>query len=236
MHSVAYQVLHMISPQIKDSLPDFGKTIYDRRSWDGKMPKMEICSFSAVNVIEMLGLRDSVKITSALVDPTAHSLPGTRVTRDGVKPFPTANSVATVVKKTLEKYWSSRDLELNRRCVPWAMVEKLGLKGEVLLKWADELWKEMVAAKARYFSHDGYLKLLHLDGIQAEPEGTGVGGTRISGVDGMDGIERGLVRGEGDRVAFSRYNVIMFDEAQVGSHIFLNVWHILIVNRTQTLA
>lgn len=203
MHAIAIGALHIYAPRVRDSLPDFNKTINDRRSWDGRMPTMEIprYSFTAGHVIEMLGLKDNTNmITSALINPSLHSLPGARKRQEGKKLFPTANSVASCVKKALEKYWSLKDLELSRKSLPFSMIEALGLRSDVLLEWADKLWKGMVAAKVRYFPHDAYLKLLYLDGVQ-QGGGAGVGGT--------------YWRGDGDKAVFGKYEVIMFDEAQV---------------------
>lgn len=213
MHSIAIRALHIYAPKIKDSLSDINKTIGDRRSWDGRMPTMEIPhSFTAGNVVEMLGLKDNTNmIISALISPSSHSLPGVKNRQEGKMLFPTANSVATCVKKALEKYWSSKDLELSWKSLPSAMIKALGLRSDVLLGWADKLWKGMVAAKVRYFSHDAYLKLLYLDGVQQE-EGTGVGGVNVGGAYWK---RVNLVRGDGDKAAFGKYEVIMFDEAQV---------------------
>lgn len=123
--------------------------------------------------------------------------------------FPTANVVASCVKKTLEGYWSSKDLELSRNQLPSKMIWKLGLNSDVLFKWAENLWEGMVAGKVRYVPHDAYLKLFHLDGVQQAE--TGVGSGHMS-----------LVRGDGDIAAFGQYEVIMFDEAQVCIQVFLS--------------
>lgn len=174
--------------------------------------EIPLYSFSARHVIEMLGLKDNINmVASALTNPSSHSLPGTRRRQEGKKLFPTANSVASCVKKTLEKYWSSKDLELSQKSLPFAMIKELGLRSDVVLRWADELWKGMIATKVRYVPHDAYLKLLYLDGVQHE-EGTGVSCVRVGGAYG-EGV--GPIRGNGDAAAFGQYDVIMFDEAQV---------------------
>lgn len=203
MHSIAMQVLNMYAPRISDAI------------WSSTMeiPKY---SFSARHVIEMLGLQDNVPlIQSALLNPTEHLSSGARKREAGKKLFPTANAVATTVKKTLENYWASKELGLTQKCVPWKMVQKLGLREDVVLKWAVKLWEEMKDARAKYLPHDAYLKLLFLDGVQEEEEGTGVGGARVGGTDMEEGFMRVPVRGGGDRGAFGKYEVIMFDEAQV---------------------
>lgn len=204
MHSIALRALHKYAPQIRDSLPDFKKTMKDRRSWDGRMPTMEIpSSFTSRHVIEMLQLENNTAmIISALIDPSLYSLPGSTKKEEGKMRFPTANVVASCVKKTLEKFWSSKDLELSLKQLPLGIIWKLGLKSDVLFKWAENLWERMVGGKVRYVPHDAYLKLFHLDGVQQV--GTGVGSAHGS-----------LVRGDVDIAAFGQYEVIMFDEAQV---------------------
>lgn len=209
MHSIAFRALNTYAPQIRDSLPDFNKTIKDRRLWDGRMPTMEIpsSSFTSRHVIEMLQLENNTAmITSALINPSLYSLPGSRKKKeeedDGKMRFPTANVVASCVKKTLERYWSSKNLELSRNQLPLKMIWKLGLNSDVLFKWAENLWEGMVAGKVRYVPHDAYLKLFHLDGVQQAETG-------------VESAHGGLVRGGGDMAAFGQYDVIMFDEAQV---------------------
>lgn len=221
MHSIALRALHTYAPQIKDSLPDYNKTIKDRRSWDGRMPTMEILSssFTVKHVIEMLQLENNITmITSTLVKPSLYSLPGAKEGGEGKRRFPTANVVASCVKKTLEKFWSSKELGLSWRQLPFKMIEHLGLKSDVLLKWAESLWERMIGAKVKHVPHDAYLKLFHLDGVQQN--------------------QQNLVRGDGDTAAFGQYDIIMFDEAQVCIQVFFFlIYRIkLIASRTLTPA
>lgn len=197
------------------------------------MPTMEIppYSFSAKHVVEMLNLENGTNmIRSALANPELHSLPGARRRQEGKMLFPAANAVASCVKRTLERYWSSKDLELGRESLPFAMIGKLGLRSDVLLRWAKKLWKGMVAAEVKYFPHDAYLKLLYLDGVQQKEGSTGVGGVGLNSVRGS-GVN--IVRGGGDTAAFGQYEVIMFDEAQVCIHVFLGYRVMLIGFRTR---
>lgn len=184
------------------------------------MPTMEILSssFTVKHVIEMLQLENNITmITSALINPSLYSLPGIKEKEEGKQRFPTANAVASCVKKTLEKFWSSKELGLSWRQLPFKMIEHLRLKSDVLFKWAESLWEGMIGAKVRYVPHDAYLKLFHLDGVQQN--------------------QQNLVRGDGDMAAFGQYDIIMFDEAQVCIQVFLSIYRIkLIASRTLTPA
>lgn len=214
MHSVALSALQKCAPKVWNALPDPGRNFKDRRQ-DGCMPTMDLgANFGAREVIEILGL-DEEKISSALANPQEHTPYGSRKKESGKKLFPTANAVATVVKKTLERYWSSKDVNIGRNCLPRSMLERLGLRGEILLRWAERIWKDVLNAKVKYLPHDAYLKILYLDGVEEQDEGTGVRGSRVAAAGGEMVTERPLVRGEGDKVAFGAYDVIMFDEAQV---------------------
>ena len=147
-------------------------------------------------IVELLKLDSTNTITTSLTNPTAHYPPGRRVpsaskrgeinSQGCMKLFPTATSVATAVKWTLENFWNSTDQLVTGRCLPHRMIERLGLKSDVILQWAKDIWEAILRGCAPWLPHDAYLKLLHIRGQE-------------SGA---------------DRLAFGVYDVIMFDEAQ----------------------
>jgi len=157
------------------------------------------------DLVQVLKLDEEQVIRDALLDPAAHFKPGRRnkkapgqfeAAEPGYehtqsqpgkkKPFPTATTVANVVKRTLERFWNSVESDVLGSCLPRLMIRKLGLKSSVVLRWAKNIWRDIRHAVAPWLPHDAYLKLMHLLGVE-----TG-----------------------GDERAFGGYDAILFDEAQ----------------------
>lgn len=189
VHALALRVLEDISPRV-----------YNAKAL-GTMPIP--AHWGNKDIVDLLKLSNDKVIEDALAEPLAHMPPSKRKKRttaesewaaapsyDGSqagpqKPWPTASSVAQTVRKGLESFWASNELAVEEKFLPSHMIEKLGLKTNVVLDWVKTIWRDIMHGRAPWLPHDAYLKLLHIYG------------------------ENG-----GDQRAFGSYDIIMFDEAQ----------------------
>lgn len=151
--------------------------------------------FGPRKILEILKIDDAM-IRDALINPRGHASPRTRQLPLGLKPFPSVYSVARVVHASLFSYMSSTEVEIGYECLHWIMTNKLGLKGDIVLGWIKLVWEEM--SKGRFpVPHNAYIKAFHLQAAQGDLAG------------GIQG------RCKADIMAFDKYDIIMFDEAQV---------------------
>lgn len=192
VHALALSVLRYVSPEI--AAARLANTMVIPPFWGTK------------DITQLLKLDEEKVIAEALKNPAEHNKPGRRRVKKataesmraamdgpvysqdepGKKPWPTATSVATTVKKGLERFWNSTAQKVDDKCLPQLMIDKLGLKAETVLQWVKDIWEDIYHGRAAWLPHDAYLKMLYLRGQE----------------------------GEGDERAFGFYDVIMFDEAQ----------------------
>jgi len=188
VHALALSVLRYNAPQVNAA--KVNRVMPIPTYWGNK------------EITNHLDLGTEKVICKALVNPADHHQPGRRhkkttaessaiaagqiSTQASKKPWPTATSVATTVKLALEGFWNSTDQAVEERCLPQRMIEKLGLKSEVILQWVKGIWSDILLGRAPWLPHDAYLKLLHLRGEESG----------------------------GDEIAFGNYDIVMFDEAQ----------------------
>lgn len=149
--------------------------------------------FGSSEIVKLLNLDDNL-IGEALVNPSLHAHPRVKKQNlDGKMPFPSPTSVAIRVKSAFENFCNSAELEITWRCLPTKLLDKMGLKHSAVLRWVERLWKGMTDGTDPYMTHDCYSKVVCLAASRM-PEGQ---------------------RNVGEAIAFGRYDVIMYDEAQV---------------------
>ncbi|TGZ84131.1 P-loop containing nucleoside triphosphate hydrolase protein [Ascodesmis nigricans] len=129
-------------------------------------------NWGAKDLIILFQLDKHSTIIEALENPSNHMLPGERRKGRGAQlessistqkiPFPTATTVATTIKITLERFWASTLSKITKYFLPGTMIEKVGLKPASVLRWAKLVWFNIEQGTAPWLPHDAYLKLMQL--------------------------------------------------------------------------
>lgn len=177
--------------------------------------KTVLGNFGCKEIIDILGLYNTGKIKAALKGPTKHAKQQQQIVVGGKTVLPSARAVARVVNETLQRYCSSGEVDINIKSLDWVGAERLGLDEGYILEWARRIWDGMVNGTDKYLSHDAYFKLYHLQGQYIRPNH----GSRE--------------RCEADKLAFGKHDTIIFDEAQVCSHLRSTQRQVLKDFRTQ---
>jgi hypothetical protein len=177
VHALALRALIYVSPAAAEAKNQ--NTMQILNWWGSK------------DIVKFLGLDSVGTVRAALENPAGHEEPKKRRSNSrggsgGKKPWPTAHSVSVAVKWGLDTFWNSVDRKVLEKHLPHRIINTLGLKKDVVLKWVQFVWQSIHDGKAPWLPHDAYLKLFHLYGEV----------------------------GEGDEMAFGSYDIIMFDEAQ----------------------
>lgn len=131
-------------------------------------------------IVQILDLENNETLKTAMLNPS--------------RGLPRASKVAKVINENLLTFFTSAEVEIDYASLHWGMADKLRLKKDVVLEWTRRAWDELQKLQGPCFPHDGYLKMVHLDGVDSEKEG---------------------VRCGADDLAFGQFDGIMFDEAQV---------------------